>query len=227
MRDAEDVTTIELKVAEATVGQLRMRSRDPEPDAALLRLVTTLIASEVERVRAPERASEEAATSFQRAVLARRIARPRRPGRPRQGARDRPRRRRHASSWSAPIRATRPRTTGAGGCSRSPPAGRGRSRPGRSPRRPRTTPARSSCSCPIPTARPAAGSPPPRSRELESGLAGLRVRDRPQPPRRRSRRPAPRRQRGAARRQRRRGRPRALDARRSRRPAPTSCCCRT
>ena len=39
----------------------------------MLRLVSTLIASEVERVRAPERASEEAATSFQRAVLDRRI----------------------------------------------------------------------------------------------------------------------------------------------------------
>jgi sugar diacid utilization regulator len=73
MRDADDVTTVELKVAEATVGQLRMRSRDPDPDTALLRLVTTLIASEVERVRAPERASEEAATGFQRAVLGRRI----------------------------------------------------------------------------------------------------------------------------------------------------------
>jgi sugar diacid utilization regulator len=36
-------------------------------------LVTTLIASEVERVRAPERASEEAATTFQRAVLEGRI----------------------------------------------------------------------------------------------------------------------------------------------------------
>ena len=35
--------------------------------------MTTLIASEVERVRAPERASEEAAASFLRAVLARRI----------------------------------------------------------------------------------------------------------------------------------------------------------
>jgi sugar diacid utilization regulator len=73
MRDTEGVTTIELKVAEATVGRLRMRTRDHEPDASLLRLVTTLIASEVERVRAPERASEEAATSFQRAVLERRI----------------------------------------------------------------------------------------------------------------------------------------------------------
>ena len=73
MRGAEDVTTIELKVADATVGRLRMRAREPAPDGALLRLVTTLIASEVERVRAPERASEEAATGFQRAVLEGRI----------------------------------------------------------------------------------------------------------------------------------------------------------
>jgi sugar diacid utilization regulator len=73
MRDADDVTTVELKVAEAPVGQLRMRTRERTPDGALLRLVTTLIASEVERVRAPERASQEAATTFQRAVLARRI----------------------------------------------------------------------------------------------------------------------------------------------------------
>ncbi len=74
MRDAEDVTTIELKVAESTVGHLRMRARERTPDATLLRLVTTLIASEVERVRAPERASEEAAVSFQRAVLEQRIS---------------------------------------------------------------------------------------------------------------------------------------------------------
>src|SRR5438270_8949217 len=73
MRDADDVVTIELKVAEASVGQLRMRTTEREPDTALLRLLTTLIASEVERVRAPERASEEAATSFQRAVLRRQI----------------------------------------------------------------------------------------------------------------------------------------------------------
>ncbi|HYB29752.1 MAG TPA: helix-turn-helix domain-containing protein [Solirubrobacteraceae bacterium] len=73
MRDAEDVTTIELKVADATVGRLRMRTSDRPVDASVLRLVTTLIASEVERVRAPERASEEAATGFQRAVLEGRI----------------------------------------------------------------------------------------------------------------------------------------------------------
>ncbi len=73
MRDTDDVTTLELKVADAPVGQLRMRTRADSADNALLRLVTTLIASEVERVRAPERASEEAATNFQRALLARRI----------------------------------------------------------------------------------------------------------------------------------------------------------
>ncbi len=74
MRDADEVTTVELKVADATVGQLRMRCRDASPDPSLLRLVTTLIASEVERVRAPERASEEAADAFLRALLHREIA---------------------------------------------------------------------------------------------------------------------------------------------------------
>ncbi|MGB0092157.1 MAG: hypothetical protein WBP81_06450, partial [Solirubrobacteraceae bacterium] len=74
MRDTDGVTTLELKVAEKTVGRLRVRIREHAPDASLVRLVTTLIASEVERVRAPERASEEAATSFQRAVLEGRIA---------------------------------------------------------------------------------------------------------------------------------------------------------
>src|SRR5437763_15121242 len=73
MRDADDVTTLELKLAEATVGRLRMRARERSPDDALLRLVTTLIASEVERVRAPERGSEEPAIEFQRAVLGGRI----------------------------------------------------------------------------------------------------------------------------------------------------------
>jgi sugar diacid utilization regulator len=74
MRDTDDVSTIELKVADATVGTLRMRARDHAPDASVLRLVSTLIASEMERTRAPERASEEASTSFQRAVLSGGIA---------------------------------------------------------------------------------------------------------------------------------------------------------
>jgi hypothetical protein len=73
MRDADDIVTIELKVADSGVGRLRMRVRESAPDPSMLSLVTTLIASEVERVRAPERASEEAATAFLRAVLARQI----------------------------------------------------------------------------------------------------------------------------------------------------------
>jgi sugar diacid utilization regulator len=73
MRDGDDVTTIELKVADTTVGKLRMRAGERPADISLLRLVTTLIASEVERVRAPELASEEAATAFQRAVLSGKI----------------------------------------------------------------------------------------------------------------------------------------------------------
>jgi sugar diacid utilization regulator len=73
MREGDDVTTIDLKVADATVGKLRMRAGDRPADTSLLRLVSTLIASEVERVRAPELASEEAATVFQRAVLSGKI----------------------------------------------------------------------------------------------------------------------------------------------------------
>src|SRR5436305_10753700 len=73
MRDGDDVSTIELKVADAPVGTLRMRVRGRAPDASVLRLVSTLIASEMERTRAPERASEEASSSFQRAVLEGRI----------------------------------------------------------------------------------------------------------------------------------------------------------
>ncbi len=74
MRDTDDVSTIELKVADAPVGTLRMRARDRAPDASVLRLVSTLIASEMERTRAPERASEEASASFQRAALGGQIA---------------------------------------------------------------------------------------------------------------------------------------------------------
>src|ERR1700732_1053557 len=36
MRDADDVTTVELKVADTPVGRLRMRTRERTPDGALL-----------------------------------------------------------------------------------------------------------------------------------------------------------------------------------------------
>jgi hypothetical protein len=71
MREGDDVTAVELKVSDTTVGTLRMRARERAPDGAVLRLVSTLIASEMERTRAPERASFEAAASFQGAVLRR------------------------------------------------------------------------------------------------------------------------------------------------------------
>jgi sugar diacid utilization regulator len=71
----EGVESLELRVADEPVGLLRMRSRPgaATPSPALLRLVTTLVASEVERVRAPERASEEAASAFLRALLGREL----------------------------------------------------------------------------------------------------------------------------------------------------------
>ncbi len=69
MRDGDDVRAIDLRVAETVVGQLRMRAREGEPEVAVQRLVTTLVASEVERLRAPERASAEATTAFLRAAI--------------------------------------------------------------------------------------------------------------------------------------------------------------
>src|SRR5687767_8073435 len=65
----DGVTTIDLRVSEAVVGQLRFRVRDAVPEPAVLRLVTTLLALEVERTRAPERAGEAAVGSFVNAVL--------------------------------------------------------------------------------------------------------------------------------------------------------------
>ena len=50
----------ELRVADATVGELRYRPRGKPPPAALVGMVGTLIALEIERSRAPERASEAA-----------------------------------------------------------------------------------------------------------------------------------------------------------------------
>jgi sugar diacid utilization regulator len=73
----EGVTAIDLRVSEAVVGQLRFRPRDSLPEPSLLRLVTTLLALEVERTRAPERAGEAAVGSFVDAVLGRDIPDPR------------------------------------------------------------------------------------------------------------------------------------------------------
>ena len=66
--DAADVDVLELRVADRPVGRLRMRLRTPA-GATVLRLVTTLVAGEVDRVRAPEEASREAVAAFVHDVL--------------------------------------------------------------------------------------------------------------------------------------------------------------
>jgi sugar diacid utilization regulator len=72
MADSDDVDVLELRVADRSVGRLRMRVGEASP--MMVRLVATLVASEVERVRAPERASREAVGGFVQDLLARRFA---------------------------------------------------------------------------------------------------------------------------------------------------------
>ncbi len=59
----EGIDIVDLRLADEEVGILRMRLRTP-PSPSVLRLVTTLIASEVERIRAPQRASAIAVSEF-------------------------------------------------------------------------------------------------------------------------------------------------------------------
>ncbi|HEU4975016.1 MAG TPA: helix-turn-helix domain-containing protein [Baekduia sp.] len=74
--DAEGVEVHELRVADEPVGHLRIRLHaDAEaPSPMVLRLVTTLVASEVQRVRAPARASARAVGQFLQDLLGRRLA---------------------------------------------------------------------------------------------------------------------------------------------------------
>ncbi len=69
----DGVSSLPLRVADAVVGSLHVRART-EPSASMQRLLVTMIASEVERVRAPGRASENAAADFLRAILARELS---------------------------------------------------------------------------------------------------------------------------------------------------------
>ena len=68
----EDVARVELRVADVVVGELRYRSK-AEPNPAIARMVTTLLALELERARSPEWESEEVAGAFVGAVLAREV----------------------------------------------------------------------------------------------------------------------------------------------------------
>jgi sugar diacid utilization regulator len=84
------VSSTPLRVGDTVVGTLHMRAtaqahgpegrvgedtelESAEPSEQMKRLLVTMIASEVERVRAPERASEVAATEFLRAILQREL----------------------------------------------------------------------------------------------------------------------------------------------------------
>src|SRR3954452_4790586 len=62
-----------LRVAEPELASLRYRPRGEHPPGALLRLVANLIGLELERSRAPERASEAAVGDFLQDLLARRV----------------------------------------------------------------------------------------------------------------------------------------------------------
>ena len=64
LQDVDGVETIELRVGDADVGRLRFRQRHHDGDVSLHRLVATVVAGEVERIRAPERASEAALNTF-------------------------------------------------------------------------------------------------------------------------------------------------------------------
>jgi hypothetical protein len=67
---ADGVSSLPLRVADAIVGSLHMRAR-AEPSPVVQRLLVTMIASEVQRVRAPDMASESAAADFLSVALGR------------------------------------------------------------------------------------------------------------------------------------------------------------
>ena len=72
LSEGEGVTSLPLRVADTVVGTLHLRAKS-EPSAPMRRLLLTMIASEVERVRAPERVSETASSDFLRAILRREL----------------------------------------------------------------------------------------------------------------------------------------------------------
>jgi sugar diacid utilization regulator len=69
----QGVISSQLRVADSVVGTLHMRAKS-EPSPSMTRVLLTMIASEVERVRAPERVSETAAADFLRAIQLRQLA---------------------------------------------------------------------------------------------------------------------------------------------------------
>jgi len=73
LSQGDGVSSTPLRVADSVVGTLHMRAKT-DPSASMRRLLVTMIASEVERVRAPERVAETATADFLRAVLSRELS---------------------------------------------------------------------------------------------------------------------------------------------------------
>jgi hypothetical protein len=69
----ERVETMELRVGDAVVGELRVRPRDGAADAAAAALVAAIVALAVERARSPDWASDRLAGDYVRAVLDREV----------------------------------------------------------------------------------------------------------------------------------------------------------
>jgi sugar diacid utilization regulator len=68
------VEEVELRVADEIVGRMFVRPHSQAASPAVISLVKALVASEVERLRAPARASEQASAGFVQAVLGREFA---------------------------------------------------------------------------------------------------------------------------------------------------------
>ncbi len=71
LADADGTERLDLRVEGSRVGELRLRPRGARPAPAVTRLVAALIALEVDRVRAPERASDAAVAGFLEDLLRR------------------------------------------------------------------------------------------------------------------------------------------------------------
>lgn len=70
------VERAELRVADAVVGELRFRLREGGASPASMRMVSTLLALEVERARSPVWADDEEVAEFVRAVCSRELQEP-------------------------------------------------------------------------------------------------------------------------------------------------------
>ena len=95
LASAPDVGAVELRVADAAVGELRYRRRGgADGSPAGLRMVTTLLGLEVERARVAGLGERRGGGRLRPRRARARARRPRRDHRPRRRARQRPRRRR-------------------------------------------------------------------------------------------------------------------------------------